>query len=37
MSDFFVKRGYHSSVGQVGHDRAQEIDRHLALKTSQNE
>ena len=33
MCDFFDKRGYPASVVQVGHRRAQQIDRQSALQT----
>ena len=37
MCDFFDKGGYPASVDQVGHHRAKQIDRQLALQTSQKE
>ena len=35
MRDFFDKRGYPVSVVQVGHHRAQQINRQAVLRTSQ--
>ena len=37
MCNFFNKRGYPASVVQVGHHRAQQIDRQSALQRSQRE
>ena len=37
MCQFFEKRGYPTSVVQMGHHRAQQIDRQSALQTSQKE
>ena len=37
MCDFFDKRDYPASVIQVGHHRAQQIDRQSGLQTSQKE
>ena len=37
MGEFFDKRGYHASVVQAGHHRAQQIDGQSALQTSQKE
>ena len=37
MCHFFDKRGYPASVVQAGHYCAQQIDRQLALQTSQKE
>ena len=37
MCEFFDKRGYPASVVEVGHHRAQQIDRQSALQTSQKE
>ena len=37
MCEFFDKRGYPAFVVVAGHHRAQQIDRHSALQTSQKE
>ena len=37
MCQFFDKRGYPVSVVQVGHHRAQQIDRQSALQTAEKE
>ena len=37
VCQFFGKRGYLVSVVQVGHHRAQQINRQSALQTAQNE
>ena len=37
MCEFFDKRGYPASVVEAGHHRAQQIDGHSALQTSQKE
>ena len=37
MCEFFDKRGYPASVVEAGRRRAQQIDRQLALQTSQKE
>ena len=37
MCQFFKKRGYPDSAVTTGKHRAQEIDREIALQTSQNE
>ena len=37
MCQFFDKRGYPVSVVQVGHHRAQQIDRQAALQTAEKE
>ena len=36
-AQFFEKRGYHVSVLQAGHHRAQQFDQQPALKTSQKD